>query len=293
MREAIEHDLANVGMMIGLSGACRARARSGAIVRDLEEGIAAELDTSRGQPQQRFSDHFEGHAFIRVPRVFHELTTDTVLVQEYIKGRPFAATADEPGGTNRLGEIIYRFCFGSLYQYRLFNGDPHPGNYLILDDGSVAFVDYGCVADFSGNGRRLQGAYSRAARGGPRSRANGNGSDRHPSRRAPFKTEQLYEHMHWYWAPILGGGSHVHPSSPPKWCDANADRRTRRRTDRHCNVPEGMVFLTRINFGLAGLFAALDAQGPWRDIVREYVEGAAPCTELGRLSAATSRGASV
>jgi len=54
-------------------------------------------------------------------------------------------------------------------------------------------------------------------------------------------------------------------------------------------VPEGMVFLTRINFGLAGLFASLRARGPWRAIVREYVDDAPPSTELGRLSAATTR----
>jgi hypothetical protein len=50
-----------------------------------------------------------------------------------------------------------------------------------------------------------------------------------------------------------------------------------------------MVFLTRINFGLAGLFAGLRADGPWRAIVKEYVDGDPPCTELGRLSAATTR----
>jgi hypothetical protein len=60
-----------------------------------------------------------------------------------------------------------------------------------------------------------------------------------------------------------------------------------------CNVPAGMVFLTRINFGLAGLFASLRARGPWRAIVREYVAGAPPSTELGRMSAETSRGPAV
>ncbi len=62
--------------------------------------------------------------------------------------------------------------------------------------------------------------------------------------------------------------------------------------NRHCNVPGGMVFLTRINFGLAGLLAALNADGPWRAIVKEYVDGDPPCTDLGRLSQATTRNGS-
>ena len=59
------------------------------------------------------------------------------------------------------------------------------------------------------------------------------------------------------------------------------------------DVPEGTVFLTRINFGLGGLLANLGARGPWRGIIREYIDDAPPCTELGRLSAATTRGPAV
>jgi len=47
-----------------------------------------------------------------------------------------------------------------------------------------------------------------------------------------------------------------------------------------------MVYLTRINFGLAGVLASLHARGPWRAIVREYIDGAPPATALGRESEA-------
>src|SRR5690606_15472034 len=70
--------------------------------------------------------------------------------QEYVQGRPFAtAYSMDQAARNRIGEIIYRFAFGSIYRYGLFNGDPHPGNYLLLDDGTIAFVDDGGVAEFS------------------------------------------------------------------------------------------------------------------------------------------------
>jgi hypothetical protein len=63
--------------------------------------------------------------------------------------------------------------------------------------------------------------------------------------------------------------------------------------NRWLNVPAGMVFLTRINFGLAGLFASLEAEGPWQGIIREYVYGVPPATRLGELSLATTSGVSV
>lgn len=151
VREAIGHDLANVGMLISMAGVVSRGLDAGPIVRDLKEGILGELDYLReAASQQRFYDEFAGHAFIRIPRVYHDLTTSCVLVQEYIDGKPFSsATELSEAERNRVAEIIFRYAFGSIYRHHLFNGDPHPGNYLLLDDGGVAFVDYGCVAEFS------------------------------------------------------------------------------------------------------------------------------------------------
>lgn len=43
------------------------------------------------------------------------------------------------------GEIIVRFAIGSLGRLGMFNADPHPGNSLFHTDGTVSFVDFGCV----------------------------------------------------------------------------------------------------------------------------------------------------
>lgn len=293
VREAIDHDLANVGMMIKLGGLVARGLDAGTIVRDLEAGIRAELDYVReAQWQERFANAFDGHAFIRVPKVFRELSRERVLVQEYLRGKPFAAALELPQPQrDRLGEMIYRFCFGSIYRHGLFNGDPHPGNYLLLDDGGIGFVDYGCVAEFDQPTVEGFMRLIRALNAGDieewRSATEAIGI---LLPNAPFSTEELYEHMHWYWAPILG--------ERVRFTRELATEMVRRNTmttgiggqiNRHCNVPAGMVFLTRINFGLAGLLASLEAEGPWRGIVKEYVDGDPPCTLLGERSAASTR----
>ncbi len=293
VREAIERDLANVGLMLGLGGMVARGLDVQTLVRDLKEGIRAELDyLAEARWQQLFFDAFEGHAFVRVPRVYHELTTSTVLVQEYLPGKPFKEALKLPQAErDRIGEIIYRFCFGSLYRHGLFNGDPHPGNYLLLDDGKIGFIDYGCVAEFS---PAVVEAFKRVIR-------TLNAGDREEWRTAtealgilrpgaPFPTDVVYDHMHWYWAPILGGEVEFTPELAAEMVRRNTmTTGIGGQVNRWCNVPEGMVFLTRINFGLAGLFAGLRAKGPWRDIVREYVEDIPPTTELGRRSAASPR----
>ncbi|MEO6397252.1 MAG: AarF/ABC1/UbiB kinase family protein, partial [Tepidiformaceae bacterium] len=297
VREAIEHDLANVGLMIALSALVARGLDAGPIVRDLKEGIRGELDYVReAASQERFARAFEDHAFIRVPRVYHELCRGTVLVQELLEGRPFAHALTLPQAErDRIGEIIYRFCFGSLYRHGLFNGDPHPGNYLLMEDGSVGFVDYGCVAEFTSETlegfKRIVRSLIRGDRDAWRTATEEVGILRAG---APFTTDELYEHMHWYWAPVLQPIVHFTPELAAEMVKRNTQTGgIGGRINRYCNVPEGMVFLTRINFGLAGLMAQLGASGPWQAIVEEYLDDGPPTTDLGRLSAASSRGPSV
>ncbi|HXK32494.1 MAG TPA: AarF/ABC1/UbiB kinase family protein, partial [Dehalococcoidia bacterium] len=262
VREAITSDLANVGLMVGLVGVFSRALDAEQIVRDLKDGIAGELDyLNEAASQQRFFDAFDGHAFIRIPRVYHELTTPRVLTQEYLAGRPFSAALSLPQqDRDRVGEIIFRYAFGSIYRHALFNGDPHPGNYILLDGdagpaSAVAFVDYGCVTEFDAptveGFRRIIQALFAGDLEAWRAAVTDIGILR-PD--APFSTEQLYDHMRWYWAPILEDEITFTPELAAEMVRRNtATTGEGGRINQWCNVPAGMVFLTRINFGLAGL----------------------------------------
>ncbi len=297
VRKAIEHDLANVKLMVSLVGAMSPGIEPGPIVRDLKEGLLGELDYLReAASQERFAGHFRGHAFIRVPEVVHELTTPHVLVQEFIGGRPFATLYEADQATrDRIAEIVFRYSFGSIYRHRLFNGDPHPGNYILLDDGGVAFVDYGCVAEFTDAAIAGFVRVLRALLSGDLEEWRRGIVDMGILRAdAPFTTDVLYEHMHWYWAPVLSDELTFTPELAREMVRRNTQTiGLGGRINQQCNVPEGMVYLTRINFGLSGLLGSLRASGPWRGIIEEYIDGREPCTELGRLSDATSRGRGV
>jgi predicted unusual protein kinase regulating ubiquinone biosynthesis (AarF/ABC1/UbiB family) len=297
VQEAIRHDLANAGMLISMAGVLSPGLDAGPIVRDLKEGILGELDYLReAQWQQGFHDRFAGHAFVRIPRVYHELTTSRVLTQEFVEGRPFAdALARSQADRDCIAEIIFRYCFGSIYRFHLFNGDPHPGNYILCDDGKVAFVDYGCVVEFSDAAILRFIRILRALMNGELNEWRAGIEDAGILRPdAPFTTDELYQHMHWYWKPVLEDEVTFTPELAAEMVRRNTQTTGEGgRINQHCNVPEGMVFLTRINFGLAGLLGSLGARGPWRAIVREYTDGAPPATDLGRLSAATSDGPAV
>ena len=72
------------------------------------------------------------------------LSRRRVLVTEYVDGLQFEEVKQlDHEQRSRFGEIVFRFCFGSIYHLQHFNADAHPGNYILMDDGRVAFLDFG------------------------------------------------------------------------------------------------------------------------------------------------------
>jgi aarF domain-containing kinase len=85
---------------------------------------------------------------IVVPRVYRELSTSRVLTMEFIEGRHLDAwLATNPSQAQRdsFGTRMYVISFRMYYRGRCAYADPHPGNYLFLDDGRLALLDFGCV----------------------------------------------------------------------------------------------------------------------------------------------------
>ena len=75
---------------------------------------------------------------------FFRLSRRRVLVTEYVEGMGFEEVKElDDEERSRFGEIVFRFCFGSIYHLQHFNADAHPGNYILMDDGRVAFLDFG------------------------------------------------------------------------------------------------------------------------------------------------------
>ena len=85
-----------------------------------------------------------------IPEVVTSLSSEHVLVTEYVEGLGFEQVKELPQAErDRFGEIVFRFFLGSLYRTRRFSADPHPGNYLLLPDGRVAFLDFGMAKRIS------------------------------------------------------------------------------------------------------------------------------------------------
>lgn len=292
--EAIGADLANLNTIFAFAGLAARGFDPGPMVEDLRRGISGELDYRlEATNQRRFFEVFDGHPFIRIPRVYPELGSGRVLVQEFIEGRPFAAARGMPDDLrNRYAEAIFRFTFGCIHRHGLFQADPHAGNYLLLDDGKVAFLDFGCISEFE---PALQANINELIAGVltgdlPRWRRALEAVGYVPDG-VTLTNEELWEQMRIYYSFILEDNVPFTSDVAAAMIRQNLQLTGEAgRINRQLNIPQGVVFTQRITFGFTGLMASIRAVGPWRSITEEYVLGREPCTELGRLSALHSPG---
>jgi predicted unusual protein kinase regulating ubiquinone biosynthesis (AarF/ABC1/UbiB family) len=101
---------------------------------------------------------------ILVPRIFPEFCSAKLLVMEFVEGKTFYQflSSSTQAQKNRASEIIWEFSARSANRFLLFNGDPHPGNYIFLDDGRIGFVDFGFCKRWDSNFHALWKRQTRA-----------------------------------------------------------------------------------------------------------------------------------
>jgi ubiquinone biosynthesis protein len=118
-------------------------------LKQLATGIAGELDLmSEGTNCELLGSIFPDSEDIVFPRIYWELTSEQVLVQEFIDGIPPTdkARVREAGlDPAALAQTITTAFLHMALVEGVFHADPHPGNLLALPGNRIAFLDFGLV----------------------------------------------------------------------------------------------------------------------------------------------------
>ena len=123
------------------------------VVLEFSSTLRKELDFNNEAVNiERFGAQFAGNQWIKVPRVFRELTTPRVLTMELISGygiMDVSALARAGIDAAELSEHITELIYEQIFEHGFFHGDPHPGNMLVLPGGVTGLLDYGMMGSFS------------------------------------------------------------------------------------------------------------------------------------------------
>lgn len=116
------------------------------------ERLWEELDyTHEARWQTTFRDVWAAArpGVVTIPRVLH--ASPTLLVTEWLPGIPYASLSDAPvEQRDAAGRLLARFTLWSAHLVGAVHADPHPGNYRLLDDGTLGVLDFGSVGHPAG-----------------------------------------------------------------------------------------------------------------------------------------------
>ena len=284
---AIRSDLDNAELLYGLFSSYALKSLdTKALVDELRARMGDELDYRiEARRQAEFAERYRDHPFIRVPDVVPERSARRVLTSDWVDGQrwdEFLSAADE-AAHQRAGEVIFRFAQGSVHRHRVFNGDPHPGNYRFHDDGSVTFLDFGLVKRWTdGELEALMPVLDvLLERDAPATTA--------ALVRAGFlrpdhglDPQRVFDYVSGPYVPYLGD----HFTFTPGWTATALAQLLDvggpyAEVMRSLNMPPSFVILDRVVWGTSALLGRIGASGPWRAVLAEYRTGAPPATPLG------------
>lgn len=151
IEETFRSDLRTLGTFTRLATVGSPLA-GGELVAELGDRILEECDYRNEADNQRFFEQLlADHPRALVPEIIAERSSQRVITSKKIAGQSFARFRDSATqeARNQATAVIFEVCMTSIFRHATFNADPHPGNYLFMDEGRVAFLDYGCVKRFS------------------------------------------------------------------------------------------------------------------------------------------------
>jgi glutamate-1-semialdehyde 2,1-aminomutase len=99
--------------------------------------------------QQRIYSNFQGHPYVKVPAVFSELTSEGMLVMDFMEGISGQEVHLVRFPAGRLAQRLQDTVYTMLYMHGLCHGDTHPGNLLFTQEGDLILLDFGITVELS------------------------------------------------------------------------------------------------------------------------------------------------
>lgn len=285
---AVRADMQNLDMIMRLVRRMTPALDVKAVAGEIRERIAEELDYElEAQNQRSLARIFEGHPFIAVPEVISSLSRERVLVSEYMEGVGFEELKAYPRDQrDRIGEIVFRFFAGCLYRHRQFSGDPHPGNFMLLADGRVAFLDFGLFKRLDPGPVELELACQRAVVEGDAQRLHALLTESRflpePERVDPDHLLAFIQDAIWWYTTADEEVELTQEIATQVMIESSDPRSSHFREMRHQTMNPEHLFGRRMEMLTLAVLSQLRARVNWHRVAREWMYGDAAVTELGR-----------
>lgn len=275
---AVESDLQNADVMGGMVSVLGPKELDPkAVLAELRARFTEELDYElEARRQRKFIELHRGDPAIRIPDVIDDRSARRVLTTTLARGQTLeeASLADEKT-RKYFAETMWRFVFKGNLVGGMFNADPHPGNY-IFQDGQVVFLDFGCVQPIEDDRLELARNIHRAAMK----------KDEHEFREAAkliLNTRGgVYEKMATDYSrrcfePLFNSPYRITRSYVVTLVEGVKNMKEAvlfKENGNFVQLPPGMLFINRLQFGFYSVLARLDVEVDYAAIEKRFFQEA-------------------
>ncbi|MDI1484309.1 AarF/ABC1/UbiB kinase family protein [Polyangium sp. y55x31] len=263
IEKAVESDLENadaLGGMVAMLGPKRLEPK--AVLAELRARFTEELDYELEARRQRaFTALHRDDPAIRIPEVITERSSKRVLTSELVRGKTLEEACEaDLAIREKYADTLWRFVFKGNLVGGMFNADPHPGNYLFQDDGSIIFLDFGCVQPIEGDRLTLARELHLAAlrRDEP---AFGEIAAKILLTEGGVYERMAVAYSRRCFEPIFASPFRITRSYAASLVDGIRDMKNEvllKKDGNFVQLPPGMLFMNRLQFGFYSVLARLD-----------------------------------
>lgn len=278
---SVSSDLTHLKVALKASGILRGALRNlDDLFVEISIRLKEELDYCNEADNVRTFRKFHAqHAFMVVPAVVGERSSQRILTLEFEPGDALAAVTDGPESypqslRDELGSRFVQMTFAQIFELGIVHADPNPANFAFRRDGRIVLYDFGCVKEVK---PRILAAYAEIMRSAIAEdyAAIDRGLIALGVRRpdAPPLEAEFYKPWRDALLALYAGETYdyatarVHEELRPLFVGA-----IRRMSSFQAAVEA--VFVDRAMVGLYGNMRKLGARVPVRGILQPYVEAA-------------------
>lgn len=84
------------------------------------------------------------------PKYYPEFSSSRVITMDWLDGahiKEFLSHNPTQEVRDRIGQAMWDFYHHQIHNLKEVHADPHPGNFLMREDGTLGVIDFGCVKE--------------------------------------------------------------------------------------------------------------------------------------------------
>lgn len=118
-------------------------------MEEVEERLVEEtdyhLEVERSREISQACSHIPN---LKFPTYYDEFSSERVITMDWISGKhikEWMETNPSQQAKNQIGQALWDFYHHQVHQLKQVHADPHPGNFIVQEDGVLGIIDFGCV----------------------------------------------------------------------------------------------------------------------------------------------------